>query len=77
MSGRHVIPTAQRAALHKLEQADGAVTLHTSVAMTLQDRGMVKRDGAVTWKLTQRGRDFIAAMNDPTLTAEQLSRMYR
>lgn len=77
MSGRHVISVAQRAALHKLERTDGGVTLHTSIATTLQARGIIKRDGAVTWKLTQRGRDFIAAMNNPALTVEQLCSMYR
>lgn len=77
MSGRFVIPVAQRAALHKLERSESAVTLHTSVAMTLQARGMIEQDGTITYKLTQRGRDFIAAMNNPALTVEELSRMYR
>lgn len=77
MSGRNVIPTAQRAALLKMERTSEPVILHLSVANTLRDRGLVEAASPLKWRLTERGQALVKAMNDPTLTIEQVAAMYR
>ena len=70
------IPTAQRAALHKLERADGPVQLAGAIAPNMARRHLIS-GGPVLWSLTPKGRRLIAAMNDPTLTTDQVMAIYR
>lgn len=69
------IPTAQRAALHKLERASGPVSLAAMSAQQMARRGVIS-GGPVLWSLTDKGRALIAAMNDPALTHEQIADLY-
>jgi hypothetical protein len=73
---RHVIPRAQRAALHHLERSGKPVVIGQATADALCKRGFLVPVGITHWTLSDKGRAFIAAMDDPTLTHADLLRMY-
>lgn len=70
------LPTAQRAALYRLERNPDGCTLHANVTQALQRRHLIVPAGPITWKMSPRGLRFVAMMNDPTLTAKQVMAHY-
>lgn len=61
--------TGVRAALHRLERATDLVPLHNSTGRTLVERGIAVEPKLNLYRLTDKGRALVQAMNDPRLTA--------
>lgn len=69
--------TGVRAALHRLERATDLVPLHNSVGRSLVERGIVVEPKLDRYRLTDKGRALVQAMNDPRLTTKQIEAIYR